>query len=163
MADFEYSVGKRYAEVIEMMWFTFLYIDIIPAGSLVMFFGLCAYYWIDKLNLLRRSSFVYNISSSLSDKVARLIDLTIFWRSLGCVIFDVHLKGSVSNHSWVLLGVSIVYCILPMKDILHHLVGQKYKVNDKKLEDVWDDNFKDDNYRSMNALYVQLMRHPDFD
>lgn len=39
-----------------MMWFTFLYADLIPVGSFMILFGLFAYYWIDKYNLLRRSS-----------------------------------------------------------------------------------------------------------
>jgi hypothetical protein len=56
MADYHYDMGKRYAEIIEMMWFTFLYADLIPIGAFLILVGFCIYYWIDKYNLLRRSS-----------------------------------------------------------------------------------------------------------
>ena len=83
MADEEYSVGKRYAEIIEMMWFVYLYTDLIPAGMFLIIFGLMAYYWADKYNLLTRSSVTYNISAELSFKVSDLIDWTLFWRFFG--------------------------------------------------------------------------------
>jgi hypothetical protein len=76
-----------------MMWFTFLYIDLIPAGTIIILFGLCLYYWVDKYNLLRRSSLNHNISANLSEKVSDLIDFTLFWRCVGQIIFDKHLKN----------------------------------------------------------------------
>ena len=56
MEDSEYDIGKRYAEIIETMWFTYLYASIIPIGACISIFGLILYYWIDKYNLLRRST-----------------------------------------------------------------------------------------------------------
>lgn len=56
MEDFHYDMGKRYAEVLETMWFTFLYLTLIPFGAMLTLFGLVIYYWVDKYNLLRRSS-----------------------------------------------------------------------------------------------------------
>lgn len=56
MADYHYDMGKRFAEIIEMFWFTYLYADLIPIGGILIMFGLMAYYWIDKYNLLRRAS-----------------------------------------------------------------------------------------------------------
>ncbi len=123
MADFEYSVGKRYAEIIQMMWFTFLYVDLIPAGTFLIFFGLCAYYWVDKYNLLRRSSVTHNISAKLSGKISYLIDFTLFWRSVGEIIFAYHLKKKVEIHSLILLAVSILYVILPVTDLLNYIAN----------------------------------------
>lgn len=56
MEDTPYEMGKRYAEVIETMWFTFLYSTSIPAGAFISMLGLMIYYWVDKYNLLRRST-----------------------------------------------------------------------------------------------------------
>ena len=56
MEDSEYDIGKRYAEIIETMWFTYLYASIIPIGACISIVGLTLYYWIDKYNLLRRST-----------------------------------------------------------------------------------------------------------
>ena len=52
----EYDVGKRYGEVLEIMWFTFLYLSLIPIGGFFSCLGLSLYYWVDKYNLLRRSA-----------------------------------------------------------------------------------------------------------
>jgi hypothetical protein len=49
-------MGKRYAEIIESMWFTFLYATIVPIGAFISLAGIAIYYWVDKYNLLRRSS-----------------------------------------------------------------------------------------------------------
>ena len=50
----EYDIGKRYGEVLEIIWFTFLYMTLIPIGGVISAVGLVLYYWIDKYNLLRR-------------------------------------------------------------------------------------------------------------
>jgi hypothetical protein len=55
MEDYPYDMGKRYAEIIETMWFTFLYVTLIPIGAFLSLVGLWIYYWVDKYNLLRRS------------------------------------------------------------------------------------------------------------
>lgn len=38
------------------MWFTFLYSSLIPLGSCLSLTGFIIYYWVDKYNLLRRST-----------------------------------------------------------------------------------------------------------
>ena len=115
MADYEYSVGKRYAEILEMMWFAFLYVDLIPAGTMAILVGLCAYYWVDKYNLLNRSSAPHNISMSLSFNITKLLDLTLVWRFIGETIFDFQLKGKVDLITFILLAFSILFLLLPWK------------------------------------------------
>lgn len=56
MEDSHYEMGKRYAEVIETMWFTFLYATLVPVGAFISLFGFLLYYWVDKYTLLRKSS-----------------------------------------------------------------------------------------------------------
>ena len=53
---YPYMLGKRYAEVFEIIWFTFLYSELIPLGSFLMLVGLMLYYWVDKYNFLRTSA-----------------------------------------------------------------------------------------------------------
>jgi hypothetical protein len=43
MADYHYDMSKRYAELIEMMWFTFLYADLIPIGAFLILVGFGIY------------------------------------------------------------------------------------------------------------------------
>lgn len=62
MEDPPYEIGKRYAEILETMWFTFFYATLIPFGAFLSLFGIVLYYIIDKYNLLSRSSIHGNIS-----------------------------------------------------------------------------------------------------
>jgi hypothetical protein len=56
MESSHYDVGKRYAEIIEIMWFTFLYATLIPLSAFISLFGFILYYWVDKYTLLRKST-----------------------------------------------------------------------------------------------------------
>ena len=56
MENYKYSMGKRYAELIESVWFTYLYYSVIPGGVIIILAGLILFYWVDKFTLLRRSS-----------------------------------------------------------------------------------------------------------
>lgn len=62
VSDNPYSMGKQYAEIVETLWFTFLYATMVPMGAFITIIGLSLYYWVDKYNLLRRSSLLNNIS-----------------------------------------------------------------------------------------------------
>lgn len=96
MSDSNYKMGKRYAEIIKTMWFTFLYSTLIPFGAFISLVGLSIYYWVDKYNLLRRSSIIQNISGKLAIKCMKLLDMTIFFRSMGALLFDYQLRNEVN-------------------------------------------------------------------
>ncbi len=83
MEDFQYDMGKRYAEILETVWFTFLYVSLIPMGSFLTFVGVGLYYWVDKYNLLRRSSVHENISGKLSLIAMKLLDAVLVFMPLG--------------------------------------------------------------------------------
>lgn len=56
MEDCPYDIGKRCAEIVKIVWFTCLYSTLIPFGAFLATLSLIIFYWIDKMNLLRRSS-----------------------------------------------------------------------------------------------------------
>jgi hypothetical protein len=87
-------MGKRFAEILEMMWFTFLYSTLIPVGVIITTFGLICYYWVDKYNLLRRSSVSGQISGKIINSSLSLLDFTLFLRPLGSLIFDSQIRES---------------------------------------------------------------------
>ena len=62
MENVQYNMGKRYAEILEIMWFTYLYDSLVPLGGFLSAIGLSLYYWVDKYNLLLRSSVNSNIA-----------------------------------------------------------------------------------------------------
>jgi hypothetical protein len=68
------------------MWFTFLYATLIPVGAFFTFLGLILYYWVDKYNLLRRSSLTQNISGKLAVVSLKLLDFTLVLRPLGTIL-----------------------------------------------------------------------------
>lgn len=78
-----YDVGKRYGEVMEIMWFTFLYMTIIPIGAMISCVGLIAYYWVDKFNLQRRSVVHNFVSGDLINLTLNMLEFTILLRVLG--------------------------------------------------------------------------------
>lgn len=85
-------MGKRFAEIVEIMWFTYLYSTLIPIGAVISCFGLICYYWVDKYNLLRRSSVEGNISGQLILVSVNLLDFTLVLRPAGSLIFDSQIR-----------------------------------------------------------------------
>ncbi len=79
----EYDVGKRYGEVLEIVWFTYLYMTLIPLGGFLSCIGLALYYWIDKYNLLRRSSMHSHVSGNLIYLTLNMLDFTLVLRVAG--------------------------------------------------------------------------------
>lgn len=118
MSDSNYKMGKRYAEIIKTMWFTFLYSNLIPIGAFFSLIGLVIYYWVDKYNLLRRSSIIQNISGKLAVKCMKLLDMTLFFRSIGALYFDYRLRHEINILEVCFSLVGLVYLFLPMNKIL---------------------------------------------
>lgn len=156
MADYHYDMGKRYAELIEMMWFTFLYADLIPIGAFLIFIGFCLYYWIDKYNLLRRSSLEGNISGDLAMKCLFLLDFTLFWRFLGELIFDIQIRDGAKTLTIIFLVLSIVYMFIPWQSFLECVNNEKFKLNEKRFSDE-KHRFNDDNYKIYHPIYRELI------
>ena len=90
-------MGKRYAEVIESMWFTFLYATLIPSGAFFTIVGLGLYYWVDKFNLIKRSSVGHEISGDLAVVSLKLLDFTLILKPIGEMIFDRSIRNGVQT------------------------------------------------------------------
>ena len=88
----EYNMGKRYAEIIKTIWFTFLYIELIPFGAIYSLTGLILYYLVDKYILLYRCSIKDSVSSKLSRTMVTVLDFTLVLKPAGELIFDSHLR-----------------------------------------------------------------------
>lgn len=158
MADYHYDMGKRYAELIEMMWFTFLYADLIPIGAFLIFVGFCIYYWVDKYNLLRRSSLEGNISGDLAMKCLFLLDLTLFWRFLGELIFDVQIREGANTLTLIFLGLSVLYMLVPWEAFLELVNSENFKLNDKRFTEERH-RFNNDNYKLYHPIYKEVLEH----
>lgn len=62
----DYLSAKRYSDIMKTMWFTFLYGQAIPLGTMFSTIGIFFYYYIDYYNILRRRTVKENISRALS-------------------------------------------------------------------------------------------------
>lgn len=106
-------MGKRFAEVLETMWFTFLYSTLIPIGAVITCAGLFVYYWTDKYNLLRRSSVNGTISGKLIQTSLTLLDLTLILRPIGSIVFDAQLRHVYLTSTIVQICVAAAYILIP--------------------------------------------------
>jgi len=102
------------------MWFTFLYSSLIPLGGVLSMIGLCLYYWVDKYNLLRRSSVNSNIAGELSIYAMKLLDFTLICKPVGEIIFDSQIRDSYNVTSLIMLATGIVYLLLPVDRFLDY-------------------------------------------
>jgi len=102
------------------MWFTYLYSSLIPLGGFFSTIGLTLYYWVDKYNLLRRSSVNSNIAGELSIQAMKLLDFTLICRPVGEIIFDCQIRDTYNITSFFMLAVGIIYLLLPIDSILEY-------------------------------------------
>lgn len=120
MEDYPYDIGKRYAQILETLWFTYLYSTLAPIGSFISLMGLIFYYWVDKLNLLRRASLSVFVQGDLVNFSLQLLDLTIVFWSAGILLFDYQLRATVTISGILMLLFSLTYFILPTNKILNY-------------------------------------------
>ena len=80
--------------MIETVWFTYFYASLIPLGAPISLLGECIFYWVDKYNLLRKSSLKQNLSGDLSMKALVMLDLTLVLKPLGEIAFDLQIRQS---------------------------------------------------------------------
>lgn len=138
-------MGKRYAEVIKTMWFTFLYAWIIPLGAVFSLFGLICYYFVDKYVLLRKSSLQVSISSHLSDLMLFLLDFTILLKPMGEIFFDYNLRKKVLDTSIIMSIVATIYILLPKNKILRCLFPEKqmdYRFTYEEMKDAFINTYE---------------------
>lgn len=133
------------------MWFTFLYASLIPMGAFLTVIGIGLYYWVDKYNLLRRSSIHENVSGKLSIIALKLLDLVLIFMPLGQIIFDHFLRHDIKWASVIMLGIAILYLCLPLNDIIDFFNKENFYLEEKPYRQV-KHTFKD-NYYSLHPMY----------
>lgn len=91
----------------------------IPIGAIISLIGLFLYYWVDKYNLLKRSSLGGEVSGKLIIKGLKLVDFTLVLKPIGELLFDMKARGLYPNiSSIVMVVIGGLYLILPIHRIL---------------------------------------------
>ena len=88
----DYLSGKRYADIMKTLWFSFLYSSIIPYSSLISAVGLVLYYWVDKYNLIKKRTVKESISEQLTFTMIDLIEIILVLHSVINLYFLLLLK-----------------------------------------------------------------------
>lgn len=96
MEPMAYQMGKRYAEIMKVIWLVSFYQSLIPVGPPIAALGLILYYWVDKYNLLRRSGVKEAVSGALTLKIMTLLDFSLVLKCGGELIFDLFIRYSYS-------------------------------------------------------------------
>lgn len=108
------------------MWFTFLYMTLVPVGGVFSCIGLVAYYWVDKYNLLRRSTISSQVSGDLIDLTVGMLEFTLLLRILGQMLFDYKLRGGITIVSWAYLAIAVLYILLPAELLINILSNERF-------------------------------------
>jgi hypothetical protein len=109
---------------------------VIPVGAIVTFFGLCLHYWVDKYNLLKRSSIYSEVSGKMCLSALKLLDIALIMRPIGSLIFDFQIKDRYTIESIVCASVAFVYILLPMDKILECFHKEEFFLEEKPYREV---------------------------
>jgi len=109
-----YFMGKRYSDIMKTMWFTFFYGGVLPIGYFFSVVGLSIYYWVDKNNVIFRRTIKESISMELSTEMIELLEFILPFCTIGNYLWGMYLFGESSVLDMFLLGVTILYLILPL-------------------------------------------------
>lgn len=118
------------------MWFTFMYSTLLPLGAIITTVGLCLYYWVDKFNLLRRSTISRQVSGTLILNSLNLLDFTLFLKPVGSMVFDSHLRSQFVPSSLVMLIIGVIYVLIPKNDLLTYFNNEKFRQHQQTYKDL---------------------------
>ena len=110
------------------MWFTYLYSSIIPIGAFISFFGLVFYYWIDKFNLLRRSTLSVEVQGRLVRFTMKLLDFTLIFKVIGELMFDQQIRSTYVIGSIVMIILAFFYLLLPIDSLIDYFHPENFNL-----------------------------------
>lgn len=147
-----------------MVWFTYFYASLIPIGAPLTLVGISLFNWVDKYNLLRKSSVKQNISGDLSMKGLIMLDLTLILKPVGELVFDSQIRSTWTYESICMIFLGFVYVLLPKDKLLDIINGEKFKLNRENFTQIESSRLQaynqlnDDHANYHSRHYPQ---HPD--
>lgn len=108
-------MGKRYADIMKTMWFTFFYSPVMPIGTAISLVGLIGYYFTDKYNLIFRRTVKESIGPKLSFSMVELAEYSMIFHTFGQVFFKYVSSYYIDVGNFVLfICVVVIVVIVPM-------------------------------------------------
>ncbi len=84
----DYNIGKRYADIMKTMWFTFFYCPAVPMGTIWSIIGLIVYFYVDKYNIIYRRTVKENIGNELTIEMIELLEYCTVFHIFGDFFFE---------------------------------------------------------------------------
>ncbi|EGR30034.1 phage head-tail family protein, putative, partial [Ichthyophthirius multifiliis] len=122
----QFPIEERYSQILVTMFTTAFYAPILPTSIMWSCLALFLQYWVDKYDLLNRSTVKYNMSITLSIEMTEHLEYFLSIYSVSTLIFYYYINGeSWSQVSIIGAVIGIAHAWLPMQ-----LINQKiFKVN----------------------------------
>lgn len=102
--------------------------------------GISIYYWVDKYNLLRKSSILAGVSPKITIVALKLLEFTLVLRPLGELVFDHLVRDEWHPLSVVTVSIGCVYMILPINKFLNRFHKERFLGHSKEYKDMIIDN-----------------------
>ncbi|EAS02382.2 phage head-tail family protein, putative (macronuclear) [Tetrahymena thermophila SB210] len=114
----QFPIEERYAQLLTTMFTTAFYCPIVPITIIWSLICFILQYWIDKYNLIYRSSVKYNMSSELSLEMTEHLEYFLPIQCLSTLIFYQYANGGEFGLSSILGTVlGFLHAFLPMQEI----------------------------------------------
>ncbi|KAL4489887.1 hypothetical protein ABPG72_010786 [Tetrahymena utriculariae] len=114
----QFPIEERYAQLLTTMFTTAFYCPIVPMTIIWSLICFILQYWIDKYNLIYRSSVKYNMSSELSLEMTEHLEYFLPIQCLSTLIFYQYANGGDFGLSSILGTVlGFLHAFLPMQEI----------------------------------------------
>lgn len=106
----EFDIINRYVNYLVLVYASFFYAYLIPITIPFLAIIFFLQFWIDKINLFKRSSHPRNFSFFLTRIILKAFEASIFIFALGVFVFGIYIHNTPINIlNLVTLGISIIY------------------------------------------------------
>lgn len=108
-----YPITSRYCSYLSDIYFLCFFGYLVPSSSLLGLVTFVTYYFIDKVNILKRSSYHPNYSYFLAEKAIRMVQSSTLMFTLGNYLFAYILTGRRYNPVNLLaIIISVIYMMV---------------------------------------------------
>lgn len=143
-----HNLPYKYSAVLSGFWTAIMLCNLIPIAVAAIFVGLVLFYWIDKLNLARRSRVDSNkrISQNFVRFFVQLMPIALILKPLFNLILWSTAKQFVAVPQVIMLILGIAYNIIPKQKLITKVLSLiRYEI--KKVEYNYNEGAMDTIYR----------------
>ncbi|EGR32359.1 protein kinase domain protein [Ichthyophthirius multifiliis] len=156
----DYAMGKRYADIMKTMWFTFFYSPVIPMATVWSILGVILYYITDKYNLIYRRTVKESIGKGLTIEMIEMVEYCVVLHCFGNFFFKYQLFGTYELSNLILCCATLLISILPMQELNDWLFpsnSQSEQKNYREVEIYFDSDYDRENPVTRNYALKSLM------